>query len=81
MISKETEEIGASLAQSAKRDDGKLFVMQWGDEWQLHLEKKDDPLKTFKTKTAAIRNARQYLNDGIAKKVVIANKKGDLSYL
>lgn len=81
VITEEMKEVGALLSESAKRDDGKLFVMQWGNEWQLHLEKQDEPLNVFKTKRAAILNARKYLNQGIAKIIVLANKRGDISYL
>ena len=81
ITAKHLKEIGAHLAESAKRDDGKLFVMQWEDEWQIHLEKEDEPLKIFKTNRAAVRNALNYLKTGVGKRIVIANNRGQISYL
>ena len=82
MITKDNlKDIGIQLSESSKRDDGKLFVMQWGNEWQLHLEKNDVALDVFKTKKAALRNAMSYLSKGVGKKIVIANKQGHISYV
>jgi len=81
MISNDMKQIGAQLNASAKNDDGKIFVMQWLDEWQIHLEKTNDPVNIYTTKAAALNDARSYIAQGMAKKIVIANKKGELSYL